>query len=330
VAKHAIFIHGLGGDPFKTWQSSLEPSEVWLKWLAEIEGLAVWTVGYNAAISRWRGSAMHLTDRATNVLELLLLEPKLKTGEIILIGHSFGGLIIKQLLLDAGMASPQRENIAEFLKRVHRVGFLATPHFGSGLSTLVDRLRVFSMPSAATASLVRNDPNLHKLNNWYQDWSDKHSIEHLILTETQQYKRLFWIVKPDSSNPGLRAHPIPVDADHISICKPKDRSSEIYMHIRDFIQRELKAAGRETEIETIIKTQSEELSSLKQTIIGQSERTVESIVEHIRASESASNSTFNKKYPKDLVDSAIKEKLFRNYILDKRSHIAYNIIKNGG
>jgi hypothetical protein len=95
INKHAIFFHGLGGHPFETWRSSLEPKACWLHWLAEdIEGLAVWSVGYKASVSRWRGSAMHLTDRSTNVLERILLEPKLQNGELVLIGHSFGGLVI--------------------------------------------------------------------------------------------------------------------------------------------------------------------------------------------------------------------------------------------
>jgi pimeloyl-ACP methyl ester carboxylesterase len=68
----------------------------WLGWLAkDIKGLAVWSVGYETPISRWRGSAMHLTDRATNILARLLAEPALREGSLILIGHSLGGLVIK-------------------------------------------------------------------------------------------------------------------------------------------------------------------------------------------------------------------------------------------
>jgi hypothetical protein len=97
-----IFFHGLGGDPFKTWSSSSDRKACWLKWLSEdIEGLAVWTVGYQAAASRWLGSAMQLSDRATNVMERLLVEPSLQAGDITLIGHSLGGLLIKQMLRTA-------------------------------------------------------------------------------------------------------------------------------------------------------------------------------------------------------------------------------------
>ncbi len=33
VSTHVIFIHGLGGDLFDTWQSHTKPSEFWPSWL---------------------------------------------------------------------------------------------------------------------------------------------------------------------------------------------------------------------------------------------------------------------------------------------------------
>jgi len=150
VNSHVILLHGLGGHPHDTWRLLIEPKVCWPQWLAEdIEGLAVWTIGYDAAVSRWRGSAMHLTDRATNMLEMILAEPKLQTGEIILIGHSLGGLVIKQLLRTAESMALQREDAANFIRRVRRVAFLATPHSGTDLAAWGDQLRIFIRPSAS-------------------------------------------------------------------------------------------------------------------------------------------------------------------------------------
>src|SRR5882724_2067117 len=96
---NVIFVHGLGGHPYRTWQATLDESTLWPRWLAEdIDGLAIWSVGYEAPISRLQGNAMGLVDRAENILGRLINEPRLKDGRIILIGHSFGGLVIKQLL----------------------------------------------------------------------------------------------------------------------------------------------------------------------------------------------------------------------------------------
>jgi pimeloyl-ACP methyl ester carboxylesterase len=89
---NAVFFHGLGGDAYATWRADSKKASFWPAWLAQdIEGLSVYSVGYEAPVSRWRGSAMHLTDRATNVLARLLVEPALTNGALVLIGHSLGG-----------------------------------------------------------------------------------------------------------------------------------------------------------------------------------------------------------------------------------------------
>jgi pimeloyl-ACP methyl ester carboxylesterase len=142
-----IFVHGLGGDPRDTWQRASDPSSFWPLWLAEdLKGLMVYSVGYEAPISRWRGNAMHLIDRATSLLARFSVEPDLQQGPIILIGHSLGGLVIKQLLRTAESEARHSTEAASFFRRVTKVVFLATPHAGSGLAVWADRLRVLIRP----------------------------------------------------------------------------------------------------------------------------------------------------------------------------------------
>lgn len=97
-----------------TWTSPPPPENyVWPKWLAEdVEGLAVWSVGYETPVSNWRGSAMDLSDRAANALSLLLVNPDLREGELIFVGHSLGGLVIKQVMRKA--ADMARESDAAY------------------------------------------------------------------------------------------------------------------------------------------------------------------------------------------------------------------------
>lgn len=322
-SRHAIFIHGLGGDAYLTWQSSSNIKTCWLFWLDEdIHDLAVWTVAYDAAVSRWRGAAMHLADRAVNVLERILLEPQLQSGEIDLVGHSLGGLVIKQLLRAAESLAYQRANVAGFLTRVRRVAFLATPHSGSGLASLGDRLRIFVRPSAATACLVRNDPFLRELTYWYREWSVKHSIHHLILMENQPIRIAGFIVKPDSSDPGLLTRPISIDADHFSICKPQNRDSEIYLLVHNFIERNLTSDQGESNIESILLSQNIKLKevlgatqglqvqfgdafqSLQQTVIEQSEKATEQVKQ---AANAALNDSILTTYPKELINCEIEK-----------------------
>lgn len=165
VRANVLFVHGLGGIIDETWGGVADGKWFWPRALGEeVEGLGVYLVGYEAAVSRWRGRAMHLPDRATSVLMRLLTEPKLREAPLVLVGHSLSGLVIKQLLRIAESEARHRPDAADLLARVEKIAFLATPHTGAGHATWGDRLRLLVRPSAATASLVRNDPNLRDLN----------------------------------------------------------------------------------------------------------------------------------------------------------------------
>jgi pimeloyl-ACP methyl ester carboxylesterase len=233
-----IFFHGLGGHPLLTWQAAkLDEGTLWPQWLAEdIDGHAIWSVGYEAPVSRWQGHAMGLYDRAENILGHLTKEPKLGDGRVILIGHSLGGLVIKQLLEILGQEANNSAAAASLLDRIDKVAFLATPHTGADMAIWGDRLRILVRPSAATMCLVRNDENLRRLNNWYRVWATDIGISHLVLRETKPIRILGTIVKPDAADPALhRVRAWPTDHDHWSIAKPKSRSDEVYVHVKQFV-----------------------------------------------------------------------------------------------
>jgi len=76
---NVVFLHGLGGHPRTTWQCGLDEQSFWPSWLAEdLPGVSVYSIGYEASVSRWRGRAMHLAYLATNVLARILAEPELQ------------------------------------------------------------------------------------------------------------------------------------------------------------------------------------------------------------------------------------------------------------
>lgn len=235
---NVIFIHGLNGDPVTTWQSTAPKPQFWPNWLqSDFDDLAIWTVGYEAPKTRWFPSktAMAIQDRATNILELILTNSQLAEADIVLIGHSMGGLIIKQMLRTADSLAATRTDAANFRDRVRRVAFIATPHAGSGQASLMNTLRIVARPSAATEGLVRNSPTLRDLNLWYREWVVNRGITHLILVETRASKYVGTVVKADSSDPGLATRPIPIDADHSSISKPATKNSDVYVHIKKLL-----------------------------------------------------------------------------------------------
>jgi hypothetical protein len=244
--KHVVFVHGLRRAGVKVWMSSGKRPEVWPRWLAtDIERLGVWSVEHDSAPTLWGGFSMPLVDRANNILALLLSEKRLKQGDISFVVHSFGGLIFEQLLRTASDRSATEQNVADLVKRIRRVTFLGTPHLGADLATWAGRLRLLARPSSATQGLARNDPNLRALNQWYRHFAPQNRIATQTLFETRS-TRFGWVVKPDSADPGLPSDPIPIDADHFSIASPASKNSEIYRHVRDFLNTPAAPSQRRT------------------------------------------------------------------------------------
>ncbi|WP_426205805.1 esterase/lipase family protein [Pseudomonas sp. TWP3-1] len=271
VTTHVIFFHGLDGDKEKTWLSSSEPTELWPRWLgADYANVGIWSVGYESSATKWWGGSMHLPDRAENVLPLILAERRLQDGNLILIGHSLGGLVIKQLLRIAQRDASNNLKAESFLHRVRRVVFLGTPHFGASLAQLAKLLSPIIRRSSSTRALERNDPNLRDLNNWYRKFCIDSDLENLVLVETKSVRILGvrlpeflgQVVRPDSSDPGVNATAIPVDADHIQIAKPATRSSEIYIHIGEFVSREFTRQHKDFLIEKNLRVQTAALEDL--------------------------------------------------------------------
>ncbi|UPK18888.1 hypothetical protein [Bradyrhizobium sp. 131] len=187
---------------------------------------------------------MALVDRANNILARLLVEQRLKRGEIAFIAHSFGGLITEQLLRVANDRAVSEPSVADFANRIRRIGFLGTPHLGADLASWAGTLRLIARPSSATKGLGRNHPELRGLNQWYRRFAPENGI--LTLTLTEGRRTLFGlIVKPDSSDPGLPSAAIPVDADHFSIASPDSRQSEIFVHVLDFLKTRVAPSSRQ-------------------------------------------------------------------------------------
>jgi hypothetical protein len=178
-----------------------------------------------------------LQDRAKNVLECLLGQPELKGHPLVFVCHSLGGLVVKQVLRAADGRRAHGAAETAFLDWVKGVVFLATPNTGSLHATLFDKFRLIAWPSVSTLDLVKNNPGLRDLNIWYRNWSGV--IHHRVFYEKRGTMTGI-IVADDSSDPGLlRVDPVPVDADHIDICKPADDGDLVYARTRDFIVDEI-------------------------------------------------------------------------------------------
>ncbi len=243
AGKHVIFIHGLGGNYETTWMGGKEQKEFWPRWLVgQGEDVCIWSVEYESKVIYFINDAMAFKDRAANISESLFIKKEFQDVEIAFIGHSMGGLIIKQIMRLASDQQHINGGARNFLAKVTGIAFLGTPHTGSDLSTLGNWLSIRILlkllmynPSTATLYLYRNNPDLKELNQWFREWVIQNPIVSLSLGESKNTGLKGWIVKPDSADAGLSTRLIMVDKDHNSICKPEDAEDQVYDLIKNFV-----------------------------------------------------------------------------------------------
>ncbi len=228
-----VFVHGLTGDLYQTWSApeSKEAEGVfWPRWLGtDLPDGNYFTLGYPASMfAKWAKKEMNLYERAKNTLEVLA---SYGIGErpVIFICHSLGGLLIKQVLRTAQEST--ETNWIKLAKNCIGIFFLATPHSGSSLANLL-KCFVGGFNSHHVDKLVKDSSDLDELNASFRSLCANQKIEVTSYYEMHKTGKIALIVEANSADPGVNASlPIPVDADHINICKPLDRHSVIYRSV---------------------------------------------------------------------------------------------------
>jgi len=238
-----VFIHGLDGDIRTTWMANPEvESSLWPVWLGEDTGCPVWLLGYNAATFRSGGHAMAIPAQATAIIEALSVHPEIRQRQLVLVGHSLGGIFIKSILQQGiGRAVERHREVA---RNIRGIAFVGTPHFGSGLAGIT-RWLPFLRANPQVDNLTSDNAYLAELNQYFLA---RHSELHFsvrLFYETEPVWPRGWlgrflfkgisVVTPMSSDahvPGEVA--IPIQANHISISKPEDRNADIYRSVVAF------------------------------------------------------------------------------------------------
>jgi hypothetical protein len=92
---------------------------------------------------------------------------------------------------------------------------------------------MFSGP--LVSELTLDNPQLRDLNVWYRANVGRLGIKNQAFSETQKLGASL-IVDAASADPGvLDLIPIPVDANHVSICKIPSRDNFLYLRVRVFV-----------------------------------------------------------------------------------------------
>jgi triacylglycerol esterase/lipase EstA (alpha/beta hydrolase family) len=162
-AVDVVFVHGLDGDPTETW--ALRNVENWQTWITKAVPRAnIWTLGYRLRTSKWFGGSMPMTTRAVSILATLNVE--LVDGlPIVFVCHSYGGLLIKQLLRSGFEIATGYEELVE---RVAGIVFLGTPNSGTSIANYAKALNPILRTSTAIQEMRQSQHHLQELTYWFR------------------------------------------------------------------------------------------------------------------------------------------------------------------
>lgn len=231
-----IFVHGLGGGSRKTWSKTSSMSHYWPgQWLPkekDFEHVRIHSYGYDSDWTKGSANCLNLHHIGKSLLGELSTCPHItdSSTNLVLIGHSMGGLVIKKAYM---LAEKENKPLA---RRVRAIYFLATPHRGSDSAKLLRNvIQVASSAPAFVTDLVRGSGALQSINDEFRQYSA--DIELWSFYETQKLRASglsTLIVDPESATLGYREEKqMPMNADHRSICKFETLSDPNYIIIRN-------------------------------------------------------------------------------------------------
>jgi pimeloyl-ACP methyl ester carboxylesterase len=154
---------------------------------------------------------------------------------LMFITHSLGGLLVKQMLRNARDYGKWNA----IASQTKGIVFLSTPHSGSDMASWIQHIGGLLRTTVSVEELEAHHSRLRELNLLYRNDEQFSQISMLIYCETRPTGPIL-VVNQTSADPGIKGViPVPMDFDHISICKVADRKSQIYRSIKRFIEKNL-------------------------------------------------------------------------------------------
>ncbi|KAL2628622.1 hypothetical protein R1flu_013308 [Riccia fluitans] len=243
-----VFFHGLqlkqDATPYlSTWRARDAERSLWpSKWLAEDYPTArILSVDYDGSMKKIdRDGRMDLDLVAESLLHALLLENVGQSRPVILVGHSFGGLVIKKLCVISADQAPREKRPAgfTFFNNITGIFFYATPHQGSRLAD-VEKFdsqegEVVSVVRVHNTELARLNENFESLDNDHRPWDiGTASVGGLVLSDMDEGRHVI-AEEASARHPGTFTV---LQEDHFSICQPQERTNTSYQTLVHLILR---------------------------------------------------------------------------------------------
>ncbi|XP_054578428.1 protein SERAC1 isoform X2 [Eptesicus fuscus] len=255
IKADVLFIHGLMGAAFKTWRQQDQAltekvsgdetryTTCWPKtWLArDCPALRIISVEYDTSLSDWRARCP--TERKSIAFRSNELLQKLRAAGVgdrpmVWVSHSMGGLLVKKMLLEAS----QNPEMRTVIDNTRGIIFYSVPHHGSHLADYSVNVRYLLFPSLEVKELSKDSPALKALQGDFLELAKDRNFQVLNFVETLPTSigsmiRLH-VVPVDSADLGI-GDLIPVDVNHLNICKPKKKDAFLYQRTLQFIREAL-------------------------------------------------------------------------------------------
>ena len=179
--------------------------------------------GFDTSYLPFFGKSTTVHQLAEGLLSELKVNNCFDEEELILAGHSLGGLVIRQLLLNLELKGIQHN--------IRKIAFFAVPQDGSGFANLLSHLPIRCQKLKA---LNRDGNFVEQLNDhWvYANLDSKCDILSVVGGKDA-------IVTSNSSKSIFRGHDVAtnIGAGHISIVKPANENDLSFKLLKEFILR---------------------------------------------------------------------------------------------
>ncbi|BFI19415.1 protein SERAC1 [Marchantia polymorpha subsp. ruderalis] len=270
-AMSIIFFHGPCNDGeetanlyFRDWVSICQNASgvevLWpTAWLAEdVPGARIFSATYDLSLkvtSREGRQDYYLIGE--NLLGSIFLHAQdyeMWSKPVVLVGHSLGGIVIKELLLQAhrnvaGSGGYDKGRVKQFLDNIILIYYYSTPH--SGMSLRVEGESGGPLSLTCTPSRIWKNARflnvyLSRLQQEFRQMSSLYRIDDkrwrkATIGETSMTKwdleGIHKVLVPEGSWRGEDCDSyMTADADHFSVCKPTSKTSNNYIDLLSQIE----------------------------------------------------------------------------------------------
>ncbi|CAM6105000.1 unnamed protein product [Calypogeia fissa] len=250
-----VFFHGLQLEESKeahitTWLSR-GGTQLWLNWILEEKGMQdarILTVSYDAHPKRTnKEGRMRMYVTGENLLGCLV-EGNVHVGQdgcpVILVGHCSGGLVMKELCLQAQAVTLNppdtfTERVHNFLDSLKGMAFYATPHHGTSFADVSINERA---PLLNSVTLLDNDAAV--LNEKFRVLRHNCQWKSIGFGETSPVNVRKFNYNDVIVEEGSARHDVDkfytVSGNHFDICRPESRTSSSFVHLMTLITDVLK------------------------------------------------------------------------------------------